>query len=614
MVETLTKTSEFAFFLHKADKPSDKLVFCFGPRSSGLVSDGFGAKFVNSLGLDCVYVAQRKQSMYQGLSFEQFEKVAKPIADGRETYTYGVSVGAYAALYFAGAIHAKPVLAAPRCPGHPLAPSRFGHFPFNHKADLEYLPQTPHSPMVLVDPYCGVDARFVRDWVKPSYPGLTKVDVPGAGHLVLKHLKEKGVLSAFMASWFNDGVIAETSATDQGHSYRLHMQALKSIKHGDYDKGIQHLEASVQACPNKNNLKDLKKVAAEQDVASAGQAGMATRKTNLSIQNSVVGKKQIHAIAVCMRDEGQFLLEWVAFHRMIGFDKIFIVTNDCSDGTDKIAERLSQLDSVIHIPNQIAFGQSPQKQGMRRVLEHPEMGDVDWLMHCDADEFLDVSLGQGKVSDLTGNLPYSDAIAVCWHYMGNSGFQNWPEQLVTQNLVFGARAPRHYSCMHKTIFRPDKFAESIDHMPKRPRSRDIVLRNSAGEQLDPKSLFHPRHARYRGIGNAAYTWKNARLRHYAIRSEDVFLLKNVRGDGMQGQAVSSSRYKVNSVFWKKANNNSKKDVSMHRFAEGLEEYLTTYLQDDELRSLHHSAYLWFSDLRAKTLTPERRNDWTIPQD
>ena len=33
-----------------------------------------------------------------------------------------------------------------------------------------------------------------------------------------------------------------------------------------------------------------------------------------------------------MRNEAPFILEWIAYHRAIGFDDFLIYSNDCSDG------------------------------------------------------------------------------------------------------------------------------------------------------------------------------------------------------------------------------------------------------------------------------------------
>ncbi|MGA1476571.1 MAG: glycosyltransferase family 2 protein [Prochlorothrix sp.] len=41
------------------------------------------------------------------------------------------------------------------------------------------------------------------------------------------------------------------------------------------------------------------------------------------------------ALAACMRNEGIFVLEWLAHHASLGFAQIMVVTNACSDGSSK---------------------------------------------------------------------------------------------------------------------------------------------------------------------------------------------------------------------------------------------------------------------------------------
>ncbi|MEJ2036042.1 MAG: glycosyltransferase family 2 protein, partial [Maritimibacter sp.] len=36
----------------------------------------------------------------------------------------------------------------------------------------------------------------------------------------------------------------------------------------------------------------------------------------------------------CVKDEGAFLIEWLAHHRGVGFTDFLIFSNDCSDGTE----------------------------------------------------------------------------------------------------------------------------------------------------------------------------------------------------------------------------------------------------------------------------------------
>ncbi|MFN4129742.1 MAG: glycosyltransferase family 2 protein, partial [Paracoccaceae bacterium] len=46
------------------------------------------------------------------------------------------------------------------------------------------------------------------------------------------------------------------------------------------------------------------------------------------------------AIVTTMKNEGPFILEWIAYHRAIGVDDFLIYTNDCTDGTDTMLDLL----------------------------------------------------------------------------------------------------------------------------------------------------------------------------------------------------------------------------------------------------------------------------------
>ena len=41
-----------------------------------------------------------------------------------------------------------------------------------------------------------------------------------------------------------------------------------------------------------------------------------------------------------MKDEGPYVVEWVAHHLAVGFTDVMVYTNDCSDGTDTILKHL----------------------------------------------------------------------------------------------------------------------------------------------------------------------------------------------------------------------------------------------------------------------------------
>ena len=312
------------------------------------------------------------------------------------------------------------------------------------------------------------------------------------------------------------------------------------------------------------------------------------------------------AVVVCMRNEAVFVLEWVAYHLTLGFDRIFVVTNNCQDGTDLMADRLVELEPVVHIRNEVAPGEAPQVVGLARALAHPVMAEVEWLLHIDADEFLNVSAGTGMVGDLLRAVGPCDTVAIAWRFIASGGRQVWNGgSLLAEQTQCSAQIEEQL-VFHKSLFRPNRFARAIDHMPKDPLDPDVIVRNSAGAKIPNRGLSHPTAANYRGIKDEDLTWANADIHHYFVRSEDVFLLKNIRGDGM---AKQHANHVLGSKMWAIAERATGEDRSIQRHLPAVTARLATYDADPQLHDLHKTALAWLAQQRDTHLTPENRKLW-----
>lgn len=139
-----------------------------------------------------------------------------------------------------------------------------------------------------------------------------------------------------------------------------------------------------------------------------------------------------NAVMACMRNEAMFVSEWVAYHLAIGFDQVFVCTNNCTDGTDAILDHLARLAPVYHIRNDGLGGLAPQRAGVLKVLAHPALAAAEWLLHIDADEFLNIHHGNGQVSDLLAHIDGFDAAAFTWRLFGDSHITAWEGGLVTE--------------------------------------------------------------------------------------------------------------------------------------------------------------------------------------
>ncbi|MFD1808677.1 glycosyltransferase family 2 protein [Gemmobacter lanyuensis] len=62
----------------------------------------------------------------------------------------------------------------------------------------------------------------------------------------------------------------------------------------------------------------------------------------------------IFTVITTMKNEGPFLLEWVAHHKALGFDHLVICTNDCEDTTTEMVVRLQSSASCGRMRRAIA--------------------------------------------------------------------------------------------------------------------------------------------------------------------------------------------------------------------------------------------------------------------
>lgn len=292
-----------------------------------------------------------------------------------------------------------------------------------------------------------------------------------------------------------------------------------------------------------------------------------------------------YAVAACMKNEGAFIIEWVAHYLALGFDRVIVVTNDCDDGTDLIADRLAQLAPVTHLRNDVPEGGFAQESGMALLKSSDELAGVDWLLHCDADELLYLHMPDPDIGRFIADLPECDAVAFDWRFAGTD-LDAWPGGLVVDHCPRGSDERIKFETFSKTMFRPELFGFFSDHMPKAPLRDGIVVRNSLGEELPNAAMYHPRKSRFIRGTTDHMSWQAAEMRHYALRARQAFAIKALRGFGINPVA---GKYRIGSQFWRNAN---RKDVALAinpLWYARLRGHVDRFLADPDLAALQAEA-------------------------
>lgn len=296
-------------------------------------------------------------------------------------------------------------------------------------------------------------------------------------------------------------------------------------------------------------------------------------------------------IVSTMKDEGPFILEWIAHYLALGFDHFIINSNDCSDGTDLILQRLQDLGIVTHIDNPGPWTGGPQRAAYDNAMAHPRYAAADWVLVCDADEFLDIKVGDGTLDALFAVAPNTDVFTFVWRLFGHSGIVKFEDRFITEQMTMAAAAtqiwPPQVRAIKSLTRMNGKYREILTH---RPKKLQLQHKNQVywtdGDGLPMYGFEHQgwmfNHA---GVG---YGDSVARMNHYAVRSIESYLVKRHRGD-VNTTTFHDKMEQTGQHYWRLHCWNVVEEKSILRHNDRHKEHFQKLIQDNDLRDMHAAA-------------------------
>ena len=291
-----------------------------------------------------------------------------------------------------------------------------------------------------------------------------------------------------------------------------------------------------------------------------------------------------------MKDEGPFVVEWVAHHLALGFTEVMVYTNDCSDGTDALLKRLEALDiGVHHRENVIPEGMKPHPSMLKLAADEQLVIDSDWLLVLDADEFMVINHPSGTLDGLVADLNAMDAQAMVltWRIFGSSGIRDWSRAPITDQFTRAAPEFWNKGWGTKTMLRFNpKYLRLGMHRPiikSQHKDTDypesVLWVNGSGRPLEEWFKFRGWRSIRRTVG---YDW--AQINHYAIKSMDAYSLRKFRGN------ANLKKDKYNSDYWSLQDRNEVEDTRIFRHRDRRAQIMAALLEDPEVRRLHDAAH------------------------
>jgi len=295
-----------------------------------------------------------------------------------------------------------------------------------------------------------------------------------------------------------------------------------------------------------------------------------------------------NVIVGCMKNEAPYIVEWVAYHRAMGVDNFLIYTNDCSDGTSEILDRLQEMGVIQHRNNDNWKGNSPQQYALNQSLKEPLIKKADWIIHIDVDEFMNVRTGNGTLQDFFDAVPDATNVAMTWRLFGHNGVTDLADDFVIDQ--FDHCAPKFCPKPHtvwgfKTMFKNIGAYEKIScHRPNKldPKfAKKVRWVNGSGKDMTKEVAENGWRSSKKSIG-----YDLLQLNHYALRSAESFLIKRQRGRALH---VDRS---IGINYWIRMDWSDFRDITIKRNLPRMRAEYEALMADDALRGWHEKGLAW----------------------
>lgn len=292
------------------------------------------------------------------------------------------------------------------------------------------------------------------------------------------------------------------------------------------------------------------------------------------------------AAVLCVRNEGAFLLEWFAHQRACGVTDFLVFSNDCTDGTDAMLDRLEAMGWLTHVRNPGPYAEGPQWAALKQADRHPLVTGADWVLPLDIDEFVNVHVGDRTIPALLTALPDATAVTLTWRVFGNGGVVDYSDAPVTETFTMAAPKILHWpwrASLFKTLVKNDGSYRKLGvHRPRSPSEDRLANQNwcdGAGRKLD--RVFHQSRI-FSNMGRDNHAL--VQLNHYPLGAVQSFVLKRKRGRAVHEDGGLDAGY------WVERNFAAEEDRSILKLdSRTLREALHA---DPTLGPLHAAAVAW----------------------
>jgi len=265
-----------------------------------------------------------------------------------------------------------------------------------------------------------------------------------------------------------------------------------------------------------------------------------------------------------VRNQGMYILDWVAYHRALGFDHIFLYSDPSEDDSDPLLDALAAAGVITLIRNTVGNKTKAHIKAYGHALMRlPQILDYRWTMILDIDDyFVFEPNGFHRASDVFAFHETQDVDAIAfnrlifrvareqsWNHAGMAWRMSERMDIVDQHV--------------KSAFRSNFFWGSQNHFPYSTMARPFIYRTEKGE-LHHHPGVHNRIPAFAEKPSADFAWIN----HYQLRTlpETVWQMQHGRGVGYLDEKALPAFFAKQFLYLADFEH-IVKDGRIHRYAE-----------------------------------------------
>jgi hypothetical protein len=254
-------------------------------------------------------------------------------------------------------------------------------------------------------------------------------------------------------------------------------------------------------------------------------------------------------LVASVKNECPYLLEFVAHYRLLGFDQIFIVTNDNTDRTLELLEPLQVAGFLDYIAHSVPPTDAPLRNANRIAMKYVRaQGEDAFIYVADADEFL-ILPQDGDIKSYLRRFPDATCICFNWKFYGSDGHVERPGGLVMAAYTRRAEDEFREHRTLKSMFRLDANLTGFgSHFPYHENLEGLSYQYADGTKFPATQIYDKPHQNWSRI-----SYDLAVVNHYGIKSLSEYRLKQARGRGAVNSKSSRTRY--NDEYFERFDNN-----------------------------------------------------------